>query len=201
MNIEDFIICSAAKFEIEPILKLSQRKIRYLSFGIGSIKAAVMGQKFKNQLANSKLLIIGTCGSLSSFTKLELITVDKTFWLPTGQRIGQAWSLEQNIPSISLQPNPIFNDLVKKKVLTSPTISKNAIIDPKIEQEIGPKSELVENLELYTFLNEIKDSVKSVTCLLVVTNELCQNAREQWKSNHKLAANLTANYLIRKGML
>lgn len=195
---DGMVIISAADFEVAPIKKLEVfHKQKFVSCGIGSLAAAKNAYKLISQIRGEDVVIVGTCGFFGDFVGVELVTGEDVYWLPSGQRLGYAWSIEKEIPHIKLSCTSYFEQLPKRTILSSPTISKYKGMTGTLKGIFCDEGSMVENLELYPLVSQINPYAKSISIILGVTNEICLLARDQWKRHYKEAAIKTADYLQR----
>jgi len=191
----ELLIVSAAKFEVDPLLReLYKKQVNYSYFelGVGPIHAAKKYSELEKICAYKKVLYIGTCGSFAPFHKPYLIQAEKTYWMPTGLRSGLSHAQESWYPPLSFTHKSKL-DLPKKVILTSPELSLNPKISSKLN--LGIKEELYENMELYPIAEALKKS-PSLEIILAVTNEIGERGHEQWKKNFKEVALLTRDFVL-----
>ena len=194
MELPKFAIFVAASFEAEPLAKLLQTHsldFTVTPVGIGAIAAAT-GIEVNAQNARGRhAVFVGTCGSFAPFTAPELITPSRVLWLPTCERAGLSYSIPDTTPEISCENSgPLTSTLREAVVVCAPNISLSALLPASLD---GVKT--VENVELYCCYRQLKDNALTLSVVLATTNEIGKNAHQQWKANHKHAAQLTADYL------
>ena len=188
------MIISAVKFEADPVLSLlDNNHISYdfYEFGIGPINAAKSSVKLKESAAGKNTLYLGSAGSFASFSEPYLCRINQVYWLPTGERIGQAKYMEGLHEPLMIKGSGHF-ELPEKKALTSTSVSLNA--DIKVEA-LPQKQQLVENMEAYAIVSELIEVVNSLDIIWGITNEVGPHGSEQWSENFKQVAQLTANFL------
>lgn len=196
---DNLTIVSAIGFESKPTIEALKNigvKVDFYEFGIGCLNAAKNCKEIAVKLEHKDVIYIGTCGSFYPYIKgqkLEIVTSEFVEWLPLCERLKKSWSIEgielpYHIKNLSDQGNGIQ----KKKVICSPTISADATLPENYIRE-----DYVENLELYSVIKEFAANSKSITPILVVTNEVCKDGRIQWKNNFKTAAEKTAEYIVK----
>lgn len=178
--------------DVYSVLKEALPCTEYAMVGIGPLDAARaeagLAEKCKGKIA----LFIGSCGSFYEFEKPHLVTVKDVHWMPPCIRTGIA-----SVPEHIYQPYVISYpklDLPVKTVLTTPSISLTDDFNPNLYRKLPPKSELVENMELYACARGIMNAL-SIHVILGVSNAVGPEARKQWAYNFKPVVKLTTDYV------
>ena len=188
------LLIAAAKFELDPLVHALQAAghspIAKLC-GIGAINAAKAARSLAEACRGQDVIFVGTCGTFAAFQKVHLIRATDVSWLPTGERLGFAYTVKDSAPPVSLpEPPAPFMNLPPRRVLCSPTISLVA----KLPEGCSP-DQVVENLELYSCIGDVAASARSVAVVLAVTNAIGPDAHGQWRQNFAVAAGMTAEYI------
>ena len=196
MDIDNLVIVSAAPFEVQP-LKEKYPSLSFIECGIGSLEASFRSCYYLEYLKDKDVIFVGTCGSFSKFRKIELVCASKLLWMDVGERIGYSQSIERLYPGVDVDSH-FFAELNEKIVVTSPSISQSSFIHPQCSLQTDCQHLYVENLEAYAFFAPLQNILRSFHIILAVTNELCLSARQQWRENFRIAAQLSSEYLLNK---
>ncbi len=188
-------LVSAVEFEIAPLISLlKQKRLEFstFEFGIGPLAASRKFSLLEKSCEKKDVIYVGTCGDFSGFSGIQLVSAERTVFLPTCERHNLSWSIEGLYPPISLESSSfITRSLTKKTVVTSPNISKTNLLPPGFV----PK-DCVENLELYAVAEAVKSSARSFAVVLATTNAISEKARAEWRQNYQEAARLSAQYIV-----
>lgn len=191
------LVVAAVAFEVTPLIeKLNAQKVDhdFFAIGIGSLAAAKSSASLAALAVGRDVLFVGTCGSFSGFSKVELVTAKACHWLPVGERFGAAYAVSGTNVDFQLVKGPYTIDIKEKIVICSPSIALQPVLPP--QSVFASKiSECVENLELYSILPEVLASAASLSVVLGVTNQIGPLAHGQWKENFPKAARLSADFI------
>lgn len=191
------VIISAAEFEVASIWEQCKPgQFEFLSCGIGPLNAARNEYRLQELCKGKDVIFVGSCGTLGTFTGIELVTVKKALWLPVCVRTGMSWPAKDGEESIDLTPSILCKDLPVKVLIQSPTIGKSSEVRPEMRAhfDLPPNEDLIENMEFYNCAS-LKNYARSFSVVLAVTNALNEEGRTFWKKNFKAAAEKTADFL------
>jgi hypothetical protein len=187
------VIVAAAEFEIAPTREVLESMDEASSteiIGIGALNAAKAAPRLIAACRQAYVLFVGTCGTFGTFDAPYLCTPSSVDWLPTAVRTRNAYSVSGTTPQISVNPGPLTQSLPYKRVLCSPAISTIETLPAGYEREA-----CVENLELYSCVDEITKVASLFSCILTVTNAIGPLAHNQWQANFPHAAQMTADFI------
>jgi hypothetical protein len=188
------IILSAAKYEAQPTLdQLQENGIEsaFISIGVGALNAAKNAATISDHCEGKHIIVIGTCGIFGDFSKPTLITTNNVHWQPTSVKTGEAYLIKGLHEQILLnKETQISRDLTPKATICGSAISLNE--DPPSGFALN---DAVENLELYSCIEEIHNKALTLDVVLGITNQVGPAAHAQWKSNHSALAEMTAKYI------
>jgi len=194
------LIVSAVEFEITPILNaLKLKDQHYESFhcGIGPLNAAKSISELKTKAQNKNVIFVGTCGVFSGFEKTEIVTASNVSWQPACLRHDLGSEIEGLYPDIQLRKlDPEFNSVSLGKIREVSMICSSVISLNSSLNNPAVSGRTCENLEFYSVAEELKNVSKTFVNFFAITNEICPEARSQWKRNFKEAASLTANVVL-----
>ena len=213
---KNFLLVSAAAFEIAPLIARLRRNRNFESrgfdfiaaeTGVGALAAAATAQGLGVLAQNRHVIFVGTAGIFSGFDDLKgsealaaptLCTASLVAWLPTCERLGLGYGIPRGtIHQITVPPaQHAALKLPALRVLCSPSISLEAGFSKNLAATFDPVTTL-ENLELFSCIKPLLAFGKSVDIVLGVTNAIGPDAHEQWKKNHKPAAELAAEHIER----
>lgn len=186
----NFVVLSAAKFEALPLIKILEKNavnFEYCEIGIGSINAAKKSLDLR--LKNKKVIFIGTCGVFAKDFQPHLLTASRCIWSPPSVRNNTSQLIDNIDPDYDLSATTyLTKNLPKAIIACSPSITIDETLVPPIDENVA------ENLELYSIAEKLLEA-KEVSIILGVTNRVCSEGRSQWLKNHKIIADMTANYL------
>lgn len=171
------IIVSAAKYEAEPLLA-SFPDWQYIEFGVGIFAASLAASRNYQRFVGQDILYVGSCGSFKPFTDIEVVRGDSIAWLPTCERLSASYAVVDT-PVLSLQCRSEFSTIPSCQVICSPNVSKQLTHQDKHQ---------VENIEAYAFFYPIHQHIRSAQILLAITNQVGEQAHQQWQANYRQAA-------------
>lgn len=198
-TLSEYIVVSAAPFEVEPLMESSWAKknnVSYFSVGIGPINASKAEAQLKEQCKNKKVLFIGSCGSFDALDTLQLVTVQESYFYPPCLREGQSWIIDDLYPKVSWHDKGAqWVDLPCKIALTSPTIGKtNTLPEELLEQYT--RADLIENMELYCCVPGAAEVASEVSVILAVTNAVGPKGHDDWVKNFRQGAQKVSDYVL-----
>lgn len=186
------LLVSAVAFELEPTTKLLAAAgvpHSVATLGIGALEAAKSCHRIASLSEHKHVIFMGTCGAFRGFQQPTVYRIRQVHWVPTGERLGQAYTVKDTAPPLTLsRHNPLYDDLPSADAVCSPAISTTA----ELPEGFQIKPPVLENLELYSVAAEIQAVAQSFTALLTTTNAIGKEAHNQWRNNFKPAAELTA---------
>ena len=171
------IIVSAARYEAEPLLA-SFPDWQYIECGVGIFAASVAALRNYQRLIGQDILYVGSCGSFKPFTGIEVVRGDSIVWLPTCERMSASYAVADT-PILSVQCRSEFSSISSCQVICSPNVSK---------QLTHQDDHQVENIEAYAFFYPIHNHIRSAQILLAITNQVGEQAHQQWQANYRQAA-------------
>ncbi|MBM4250982.1 MAG: hypothetical protein FJ146_03350 [Deltaproteobacteria bacterium] len=190
----ELVVIAAAKFELDPLVSgLQEKGINPLTklVGIGALNAAKRSRLVADACRGRHVVFVGTCGTFGSFSKMHLIRASEVLWLPTCERMQLSYTVKDTAPPIVLPPPPQYcASLPERRVVCSPGIS----LVSKLPDSLSP-DHCVENLELYSCINEVINQAVSLSVVLAVTNAVGPDSHTQWRQHFAGAAGATAEYL------
>lgn len=189
------IVCAAA-FEAAPLLEAligRDMKVGLLELGVGPIAAAKRMIESQARLRGAHIIFVGTCGIFGEFQGVHLVQPRRILWLPLGSRLEAGYLVEGTTEPYTFvgSRHAELSKIPKCDVICGPEISLNNQLTPGLQ--VG---KTVENLELYSVFSEMEAVAEELTILLAVTNSVGTKAHQQWQTNHKQAAEMTAETLI-----
>lgn len=189
------VIVAAAKFEIDPLLTAFKQigvDVEYQLVGIGAINSAKNAKAIADSCRKKSVIFIGTCGTFASFSEIQLIRANTVHWSPACERLGLGYTVRDTAPTITLpQPPTWVCSLPVREVLCSPTIS----LTDKLPNSISPDIS-VENLELYSCIDEIATSCDQLAVILAITNQIGPDSHIQWRQHFEAAAQRASDFVI-----
>ena len=188
------LILSAAAFELDASLKEQNSKFDYFEFGVGIFEASFHMSEARQLARNREVIFIGSAGVFGEFDAPQLHCIDVVHWLPMGQRLELAYGIAGTQDPLQLTPSPAaHNALPPATTICSSLIS----LEDKFFGKTKPPSQtLMENVELYAVCKYLLPECSSLSALLCSTNAIGKNAHNQWKQNHKKAAQLTSRFVL-----
>lgn len=190
------LVVAAARFEAEQslaVLKTFDPSVEFFELGVGPLPAAKSEARLFERCRGKDVIYIGSCGSFYPFETLHLTTVDEVHWMPPCMRTGIASYPEQFWQKPYKCPEAIL-PLLKKSVLTTPSISLVDHFAPNIVSKLPPIHSLTENMELYTVMDALLQA-RSLHTILGVTNQVGPEGSKQWEKNFREIAKMTAEFL------
>lgn len=191
------LFIAAADFELAPLRtslesRPSKTSHEFALCGIGPLNAAKAAATLAARAEGKQVVFVGTAGCFAPFTKPYLTRAAQVDWLTADQRLGKAYAVQGIYPTIHLPTPPAWAlSLPPTRVLCSSTISTDAHLAANLRDQ-----NCIENLELYSCAAEIAAGAASFTALLAITNAIGPGAHVAWKTNCKIAAELTAAYIV-----
>lgn len=182
---ESWILVSAARFEVEPLLQHSH-PWEYHSCGIGPVAAAVFAGRMASQWRDRRVLYVGTCGAFAPTQIGTIYRASSVAWSDPGLRSGHAYLVKESLPKIHFPESSDAHPLPSVEVLSSAGIS--TVGDPQRPE--------VENLELYGLAFGLVKEVRELVAILGVTNQVGQDAHQQWKRHFREVAEGTARAIL-----
>lgn len=193
------IVISAVDFEIRPLLDQlakSGRNCSSMHTGIGALAAAASAREIASRAQGAHVVFIGTAGTFGEFKKPWLCTARRVCWLPSGERTGISYGIPVgHLPCESLSPDHSLG-LEAKTVICSPSISLTRDFAACWSDQLDPH-ECVENLEIWSCIRGLKQTVQRIDVILGITNQVGPDAHAQWKKWHLDAAEMTASHVAR----
>jgi hypothetical protein len=185
------VLVAAAKFELDPLSNSLQQKGHAPETkltGVGALNAAKKAKAIGEACRGRH---VGTCGTFGPFTRPYLVRATDVLWMPTCERLGLSYTVKDSAPGAHLpEPPPWGKQLPGRKVICSPGIS----LVGKLPDGLGP-DQAVENLELYSCINELIANASSLAVVLAVTNAVGPDSHAQWRQHFAEAAGMTAEYI------
>ena len=199
---KNFLIVSAAAFEITPLTeRLHRRGLDFTTAecGIGALAAAGRAAELAVAAKDRHVIFIGTAGTFGLFTGPRLCTASRIVWLPTCERLGLGYGIPRGtLHEVGLSPpQNAAVGLTAMTVICSPSISLQAGFTDDLLAVLDPVA-CVENLELFSCIKPLLASARSVDVVLGITNAVGSGAHDQWKKWHREAAEITAAHVEEK---
>lgn len=197
---QDFLIISAARFEVEPLLKMldaNRVPFTYAATGIGALAAAANAAKLGQLAADKNVIFIGTAGTFGAFDQPFLCAPKRVAWLPACERLGLAYGVPRGqIPLLSVEKKSLISaELQSLDVICGPSISLQGGFAEHLASVFVPE-QTAENLELFSCLEQIQKAAMTVDVMLGITNCIGENAHAQWKQWHAVAAEMSARHVM-----
>lgn len=184
-----YLFVSAAPFEGGGLF-LSESGIDYLPLGVGVFESTQNNALNRSRFVGKDIVFVGTAGTFADFTEPSLYLAEEVCWKPLCERLESSYQVPV-MSSIPLKYARVFDACSKASVVCAPNITQ---VEHDYSGEDSTKQYL-ENIELYSCALAAKDLCNSFSALLVSTNKVGPRSHEQWKANHKVAANLVERYL------
>ncbi len=184
-------IIAAVAFEYEAIRRTAFNCFvdEYIEFGIGALESMYHLSSLTSRLANKNIIYVGSAGVLGSFSSPKIVTTSKVEWLPTGDRLG----LSYPVPKFEAVPT------IGSRSLISALESYPCICGPSVSVDAGNAdsafANYLENIELYGVAKKVAPIAKSFSVILGVSNSVGPSSHEQWKTNFRVCAQMTADHL------
>ena len=192
-TMNQLLIVSAVRFEIEPLLAIMP-SIESIECGIGALNTARQHHTLCEAARGKHVLYIGTCGVYGSFHEVQLCQSDDLHWVPLCERLGQSWAIEGLELPVESGLSPLSLELPLASIVCCQNIAKTDALAPDVLGRFRQPL-LVENLESYCVAKAVRNSAKSFTGILGITNQIGLEARKEWRQHFQEAAKLTAEYL------
>lgn len=188
-------LAAAAPFELQPTAEALAARGWDLTIhvvGIGCLEAARSVAKQPHPADDAHVLFVGSAGVFGDFAAPFLTRAEAVSWLPTGERLGHAYTIADTAPSIDLTVGaPLDFDLPTASVICSPTIS--LVAHPKPGDGLW-----IENIELYAVAADMLRRARSFTAILGVTNAVGPESHTQWIAHHQRIAHMTRDVVLQE---
>lgn len=191
MTKNNILLVAAAEFEIDPLRHGFLEHSQHALVGIGALQAAKNAHALSGLASGKDVVFVGSCGTFGKFSGLELVRATRVLWSPTSDRLGDSYTIDGSAnPYLTPEP-PLWSQFLRPvTVLCSPSISTTA----RLPDDYNPAS-CVENIELYSCVQELLNCSKSFVAILAITNAIGKDAHQQWRENYLEAARKTADFV------
>ncbi len=191
------LIISAVRFEAEATLaSLDPKMYDYVELGIGPVHALVGALKLREQATGRQVLYIGSAGTFGEFKEPYLTQVKRVWWLPTAERMGMAKYMPNLYPPLEMTKRTDLG-LPDCEVFTSTSVSLSALTSV-IDSRLPALEESVENMEAYCVVAQLLPVVSQLDILLGISNQVGSKGSEQWQTNFRKVAELSAHFIARR---